>query len=221
MVWVNDVRGWPPRLWLADDFWLIAHHDSTGRPRLGPVALQLGAAGALLGELVLSKRIVVAGGQVRVVAPAVPSDAVACRIVDQLLTEPEHELRTWLRHLSHDADRTVAARLVRAGLVVKGGDRRLFRTAAAYRPVDSSYAFWRSVRLKHLLADGRGQPDWSDVLLAGLIHAAGLFRAVLWEDAPAATVHLRSCLARADPSVRELIAQVGTLVGDAVLAARG
>jgi hypothetical protein len=38
---------------LADDLYLLAHHERTGRPHLQPRAIGLGLAGALLAELML------------------------------------------------------------------------------------------------------------------------------------------------------------------------
>ncbi len=42
---------------LADDLYLVAHHEITGRPHLQPRALGLGLAGGLLAELMLSGSI--------------------------------------------------------------------------------------------------------------------------------------------------------------------
>ena len=39
---------------LADDLYLVAHHELTGRPHLQPRAAGLGLAGGLLAELMLS-----------------------------------------------------------------------------------------------------------------------------------------------------------------------
>ncbi len=44
-------------LWLADEFYLSAHRDYDGRPRLNTSALTLGLAGALLAELAMHRRI--------------------------------------------------------------------------------------------------------------------------------------------------------------------
>ena len=38
---------------LADDLYLMAHHEITGKPHLQPRAVGLGLAGALLAELML------------------------------------------------------------------------------------------------------------------------------------------------------------------------
>src|SRR6266704_4142496 len=47
---------------LADDLYLMAHDDRTGKPLLQPRAAGLGLAGALLAELVLAGRIEVEPG---------------------------------------------------------------------------------------------------------------------------------------------------------------
>lgn len=67
---------------VADDLYLLAHHDVSGKPFLQQRALGLGLAGALLAELVLVAALragpggLVAGGGVRVpdqlVAPPYP-----------------------------------------------------------------------------------------------------------------------------------------------------
>jgi hypothetical protein len=54
-----------------------------------------------------------------------------------------------------------------------------------------------------------------------LIDATGLFRAVLWENSSASAAYLRHYLPHAEASLQELVAEVATLVGDAVLSTRG
>jgi hypothetical protein len=205
---------------LADDFWFVAHDDASGRPRLGSGALGLGLAGALLGELVLLRCIAVSSGRVLVLNARPLPEPDSQAIVQQMFAEPQHDVRTWLSYLSRGASEVVAARLVRAGLVTREAQRRLFTTAVAHRPVDMSFAFWRSARLKQVLA-GRERPEWQDIVLAGLVYSTGLFRAVLLEDFAAGDAYLHRCMEHMDPSLREVIAQVATLVGDAVLAVRG
>ncbi len=41
---------------LADDLYLLAHHERTGRAHLQPRAVGLGLAGALLAELMLVRK---------------------------------------------------------------------------------------------------------------------------------------------------------------------
>ena len=47
---------------LADQYFLIAHEDRTGRSRLHPRATGLGLAAALLGELMLEGRLRIVEG---------------------------------------------------------------------------------------------------------------------------------------------------------------
>ena len=49
---------------LADDLYLMAHHELTGKPHLQPRAVGLGLAGGLLGELMLSGSIRLSHGTV-------------------------------------------------------------------------------------------------------------------------------------------------------------
>jgi hypothetical protein len=206
---------------LADDFWLVAHDDASGKPRLGSVALGLGLAGALLGELVLSGSLAVQAGLVRVLDTRLLRDPERQAIVHQMLAEPQHDVRTWLSYLSRSSHVAVTDRLLRSGLVTREVQRRLFMTAVVHRPADMSFAFWRSARLKQVLAGGRERPEWRDIVLAGLVYSTGLFRAVLREDFDPAEAYLHRCLECMDPSLRAIVAQVATLVGDSVLSARG
>jgi|GEM_PF-2614382 len=48
---------------LADDFWRLAHHDVTGKPRLNERAAGLGLAAALLGELLWIGKINIRDGR--------------------------------------------------------------------------------------------------------------------------------------------------------------
>ncbi len=57
---------------LADDVYLLAHHEVSGRPFLHARVLGLGLAGALLAELVLEGKIFIRPGEV-VVADRPPN----------------------------------------------------------------------------------------------------------------------------------------------------
>src|ERR1700743_1642557 len=110
----------PASLWLADEFFLIAHRDYDGRPRLNSSALALGLAGALLVALALHRKLRINPQQLeRVVAnsDAPPPDATAHAVLDQLAAEPEiRQISTWLQFLAQTAPQRGAERLVRGGL---------------------------------------------------------------------------------------------------------
>ena len=202
---------------LADDLWLLAHHDVTGRPFLQPRALGLGLAGGLLAELVLA-------GRIRVVPHVVatdrtlPQDELACRVVGLLLGEREpHEVREWLAFLARGAAPGVAIRLAGAGYLVREPGR-LWR-AGRWMPADSDCAFAPLIRARAVLDPAR-QPGIADVVLTGLAVACGLGSRVLPFGPAGGRAHLEAAVRLLGPDLRELIAQVQAAVDSALLAQR-
>jgi hypothetical protein len=203
---------------LADELFLIAHDDTTGRPRLHARAAELGLAGALLGELVLDGRITFHDGRLTVVDRRTPDDALAHLVLDQLIAEPQYRtVRIWLAFLAGESVDAVGQRLERAGQVNR--TRRRWGRAVRYVPVDASAAAWPGHRLRLVLL--RGEPlAGTDALLAGLVAATGLSSLVLW-DAPASShQYLASLVAALPPPLRDLVAHLEAAVGDAVLSHR-
>lgn len=205
---------------LADDFFFLAHHETTGRSRLNDGALGLGMAGALLAELVLVERITVADGRVRISDRRPPDDALAHTVLDHLVNNPTvTAVRDWLRFLRQDANHQVGQRLLRAGQVRTIQVRRLLRTNVGYVPVDINTAAWPAARLAVTL--GRGQPlATQDLVLTGLATATGLDTDVLHDVPASAQRALPRQLATIPPPLRELLAETETAVGEAVLTHR-
>src|SRR5256885_6055326 len=170
---------WPQML-LADDLFFFMHDDRTGRPRLHPRAVGLGLAGALLGELMLFNRLTIQDGVLAVVDDRPPRDAVIHALLDQVLAERQpHGVRTWLAFFSQGATEQVAARMVRAGHVTRVEPRWPRWSGVRWVPADMSTAAWPAARLRHRLH--REEPlDTPDVVLTGLVDAAGLTSQVLW-----------------------------------------
>jgi hypothetical protein len=95
---------------LADDLYLMAHHEVSGKPLLQPRAAGLGLAGALLAELVLVGRIRIGPGGVAVAEPAPTEDALADSVLDLVLGEREpHAVQMWLLFLARNAAGDVPA----------------------------------------------------------------------------------------------------------------
>lgn len=73
----RDQRAPAPRLCgtgrLADDLYLMAHHETSGRPLLQPRAAGLGLAGGLLAELILAGAIEISPGGIAVTDPSRPT----------------------------------------------------------------------------------------------------------------------------------------------------
>ncbi|WFE26883.1 GPP34 family phosphoprotein [Solwaraspora sp. WMMD791] len=205
---------------LADEFFLLAHHDVTGRPRLHPRAVGLGLASAVLAELVTVGAVAVDAGQIWVVNPAAPADALGRSAIRLLLDEPEHTaLRIWLTVLSERAPTHVAHRLVAGGVVQAEQSRRLLRSRTVYVPVDMNTAAWPWARLSMRLR--RGEPlTEPDLFLAGLSVETGLDTYLLDGAPPEASRHLASLLRSLRPDLRSLLRHTGAAVGNAVLSGR-
>ena len=169
---------------LADQYFLIAHEDRTGRSRLHPRATGLGLAAALIGELILEVRVGIADGDLIILDRHPPADALAHDILDLLIAQSRHrDVRTWLAFLSQDAAARVGERLMRLGAVEPVVRRRMLSTQTLYMPNSAEQrnaAAWAPARLANLLVRGI-EMSVSDRILVGLIAATGLTRHVLYD----------------------------------------
>jgi hypothetical protein len=210
---------------LADQYFLIAHEDRTGRSRLHPRATGLGLAAALLAELLLEGRLRIIEGDLHIVSRQPPSDALSHDILDLLIAQPQHrEVRTWLAFLSQDAAIRVGERLMRLGAVEPVTRRRMLSTQTLYMPNSAEQrnaAAWAPARLANLLVRGMDM-NISDRVLAGLIAATGLTRHVLYDF----EVHrhafqtLPDAIASLPMDLRELIEYTEASVGSALTVGR-
>ncbi len=93
---------------LADDIWLLAHDDLTGRPFLHPRAVGLGVAAGLLAELVLIRAIRVSGDGVAATRRVRPQDGLMRAVHLRVLGERErHGTGDWLAFLARGAAQTL------------------------------------------------------------------------------------------------------------------
>jgi hypothetical protein len=214
-VWRDD------QIPLADDLFLIALDERSGRSRLNAVALNLGLAGALLGELMLSGHIGLHESRFEVV-PAMPplTDAVLQRMIRHLRDEPQHPVSIWLSFFAQTAADDVAERVVRRGLL-KTELRGLLRAKPSYVPTDPASLAWRTFRVAQIIRR-RDVQTWADLVLIGLILATGLDDAVLWNGTPEDRANLRLIAASLgeDPTLNAVTTQVSALIAAGVLSQR-
>lgn len=208
---------------LADDFFRLAHDDSTGRPRLNGRDLGVGLAAALLGELTVARKVEPQSGVLVVCAGAQgpPTDALAHTVLDQIVKDPQqHDLRAWLVAIGLGAQEQVAGRLLRAGHVERVGVKRRWRAdEVRYMPADINTAAMPWARLSLRLRN-RQTLHTLDVFLAGLVAVTGLAGRVL-EDAPRdAFGYLTNLVAQLPVPLRELVTYTEVVVGEAVLGHR-
>jgi Golgi phosphoprotein 3 (GPP34) len=204
--------------WLADDLYLMAHDERTGRLVLSARAAGLGLAGALLADLVLAGCLNVTGGQVAVTGTVPPDDGLAASVLGVLAGEnPPRPVADWLAFLARTASGEVAGRLERAGYLVAVAARPW--RAARWRPADPDCAFAPVVRVECALSAAR-PADAQGVALAGLAAACGLGARLGLYLSPGARARLEQAGGQLGPGLRELIGGTQAAVGAALLAHR-
>lgn len=207
---------------LADDFFRLAHDDTTGGLRVHERAVGWGLAGALLAELLYGRRIGVHDGEVYVVwRTGPPADPVTRTIFEQMVAERPivHSVRTWLTFLSEHAYRQVQGRLHRGGHLCRQSSRFLFVTwSTSYLPVDVKTAAWPAVRLAMGLRQRTLLPEL-DVVLAGLAAATGLEEWLIRDadNRDWARSYLRHLLTSLPAPPRDLVAHTRAAVGNALV----
>jgi hypothetical protein len=203
---------------LADDLYLMGHHEVSGKPHLQPRALGTGLAGALLAELMLGGSISLRHDGVVAPGRTLPGDVLARQVLDQIAGEHEpHQVREWLLYLTRTAAEDVARRLERSGYVRRSGGRGRWR-AGRWVPVDADWAFSPLLRVRSALDPVRPFAA-REAALAGLAVACGLsFRLAQYASPPGRSA--KEAVGQLDPGLRELIAQTQAVIGSAVLSHR-
>lgn len=200
---------------VADDLYLMAHDDVTGRPLLQQRGQDLGLAAGLLAELMLHGCTSLLGDGTFTVRrdlrrDQLPRDDLARRVLDQIACEHHLPARDWLEFLGLTAADDVAARLERAGYLTPGR-RRLITRAPRWAPVDPNWA------LAALVRAARARTE-HEAVLGGLAVACGLqFRMQQYVTTRGDT---EETTARLGPGLRELIAQTQAAADSSVLARR-
>jgi hypothetical protein len=211
-----------PQLPLADDLFLTAHDSVKGKCQLSPATLGLGMAAALIGELVLWRRLDLIDGKIQIIDDRPTGDPAATAVLDQLLREGHHRaVRDWISFLATGiAVDLVERRLARAGLVQRQEKRGLFGSKVSFVPSDSMIAGWPATRIRTYISRGE-MLDVPDLVLAGLILATGLDQHVFVTlDARGRTQLFDQLKRRLPAMLHELVGQTEAAVGDAVMARR-
>ena len=204
---------------LADDLYLLAHHEQTGVPHLQPRALGLGLAGGLLAELTLPGTIRLWRGTIMLADGVPPADDVARSVLDLVAREREHlPVRDWLLFLARTATRDTADRLAADGYLTRAGRRRPWR-GGRWVPVDADSAFAPVVRVKTALRTADPLPV-QNAALGGLATACGLGHQLSRWLPSGADRRLDQAVRDLHPWLRELIAQTRATVDAAVLSHR-
>jgi hypothetical protein len=205
---------------VADDLWLLAHDDVSGRPFVQPRALGLGLAGGLLCELVLAGAVSVYQEDIAVlrVRRPLPGELLV-RVLRQMAGEPHaRPVAEWLAYLALTAPAEVAERLAASGYLARDKGLLPWR-GGRWRPTDRDSAFAPVLRVRAAL-DASRPLAIHDAVLAGLADACGLgFRLAPYTPArPLRPLH--QAVAQLAPSLQDLVARTRASVDSAVLAHR-
>lgn len=204
---------------VADDLYLLAHNDRTGKPLLPPRPLGTGLAGALLAELMLARCIGLRSDTAIVIGQDVPRAALGGHVLlKQIADEPGPlPVRTWLLYLVRTAARDVAVRLEQAGYLTRIRSRVPGRPGRMV-PVNPDWAFAPMVRVSSALNPGRNFTPHA-AALAGLAVACGLgFRLDQYQTRAGRSVE--DAVVHLSPDLRQLITQTQITVSAAVLSQR-
>jgi hypothetical protein len=203
---------------VADDLYLMAHHETSGRPFLQPRPLGIGLAGALLAELLLGGHVLADPDSTVAADPTLPGDDLARQVRNQIASEPEaHVLLEWLLFLGQSVTGGVGRRLERAGYLIPAGRRVPWRSPR-WVPADPDWAFAPLLRAR-LATDATRPLTAHAAILAGLAAGCGLqFR--LDQYLPAAGRNIEQAVSLLTPDLRQLDGTVQAAVAGAVLAHR-
>ncbi|GAB3142315.1 hypothetical protein GCM10027290_16530 [Micromonospora sonneratiae] len=162
---------------LADQLFLIAHDNHTGKPVAGPDALDAALAGAVLVELTLDGRIRFVDGKVQVADHRLWREAVTDEVLGEIVRRGDgHHRQAWLSHLKPWVRERVGRRLVDAGLVSRRETRGLsLRVTVRWPGMDPDAVARPRVRLGAVLAQ-HDRLDVKTAALAALVHAGGMTR---------------------------------------------
>jgi hypothetical protein len=210
---------------VADDLYLIAHHEISGRPYLSPRAAGIGLAGGLLAELLTAHTPELALDRGCLLALyrrsrryAHPDEPVTARVLDLISAEsPARPVRDWLLFLGKTSAADVAGRLERSGYVTRPASRLPWRARRPV-PVEGDWSHCALLRASAALDAARTLTPYS-ALLTGLTVACGLgFRFAGLATAPTrGTAEAAQVLPHPLP---ELIAQVQVTADAVVLSTR-
>lgn len=212
---------------VADDLYLMAHDDRSGKPLLDRRPLGVGLAAGLLAELMLGEppAIRLGRGTSVWIAPHVTATAIGRNVLlRQIAAEPAPlPVRDWLEFLEGADDKSSAATRVGARLEEAGYLTTVRRKVnVPGRPVrrvpgDPNWAITPISRAGAAL-DQRRPPSQYAAVLAGLAAACGLeFRLSQYLTGGRSPEDVTACLV---PDLRTLITQTRITVSRAVLSHR-
>lgn len=207
---------------LADDLFLIAHDDYSGKAVVAPKLLDAALAGAVLGELALKSRISILKSQVYVDDHRAWHEPVSDRALGEIVHRGDgHPVRSWLEFLGPHARHQVGDRLVSAGAVRREVSRGLtLRTTVRWVGTDPNRVAVPRVKLAAVLERSDRPLDPRTALLASLVQAGRMVRVLSLPNRAAAVDRIGAARRLLPPPLRDLLDGVDSAIAAAALTIR-
>jgi Golgi phosphoprotein 3 (GPP34) len=218
-----DTTAPAPRL--HHEYFLLAHDGYTGTPHIDSAVLASGLAGALLGELLISRHIAIDSAMVRLRDAAGAGDPVADLAIDAIGTQASQgcrPVRWWVQNLRQSAYPLIGEQLTSEGLVCSTAAGFLRRSAryVANDPLVAARARVTLRRTAEVTTSSAREPR--TLALAALALVTGMERVIA--DAANRVVRdgLRAMAGEVPDDMRGIVAAVdATVMGMATATRRG
>ena len=207
---------------MATGFFLVAHDEFTGKPRISQDLLLCGLVGAQIADLVIGGRLTMAGDRVAVAHREVSGlDELGTFVLDSVVHEPDaHTVRSWndaLGEILHDL--TVARLTADQVLRTETSRSLLGKRKTRYPAVDLVRARKPTVELREMFQDP-GRFNLPGAFVASMLSTLEV-ETVLEPDTDRATVrsvaaqaaeHLPGSLSQLRAGLAETVAAISLTV---------
>jgi hypothetical protein len=157
---------------LAEELLLLAYDDETGKATGSRIALDLGMAAAVLVELALAGRIVLADGQIVAVDTRPTGDPITDEVLAKVAADTPHTPASWVQRLRHGLRDRVLADLCARGVMHDVDETTMeYIHLHRYPTVDKSVERDVRARLATALTGQDTLPDERTAALATIVAA--------------------------------------------------
>ncbi|MFI6321036.1 GPP34 family phosphoprotein [Nonomuraea sp. NPDC050556] len=198
---------------LYQDLFLVCHHEN-GKPIIHRSSISLGLAGAVLIDLALAARLALTQGRIAVTDATPTGDP----ILDASAALPTEDARVWAKKVAATVYDRTQQQLVASGVLKAVSSRRLgLLPYTSYRAEMASIV--RASADLRSVAGGWREADARCAALCGLVVVLQVHTELYINQPPGQLgTTLRGVADGHSPLVKDLVALVDTLVGDAAVA---
>jgi Golgi phosphoprotein 3 GPP34 len=159
---------------LCECLFFLGHDPFTGKPLIRQDILDIGLAGAVIGDLLFDERIALEQATVVLTSRYATGDPIADQVLRLIMGEPaQHGVRDWVTHLSDKIMPTVTESLAARRVITSKQNRGLLRRSTQYPPTDLRTASAPRARIRTAMF-GRANCDLATATLALLTWSLGV-----------------------------------------------